>query len=84
MKDKKLKVAVSKRALVQRINRKLAHQDKKLKAGTERTWSTTGDYFIVSLVPSHGNFIVGMNIDIEELGEELGVLQPWEKLEESQ
>ena len=70
------KAKITKHALIQRINRKLAKDGKILKARrSEKVISDLGDYFIVDL---YHNSIKGHHIEIEELGRELEVLKPYE------
>ena len=75
----KPKVAISERALVQRINRKLKPENEQLRASrTPRMESSVGRYYVLDL---RRNFISSQHVDPEALGRELGVLQPWEELE---
>ncbi len=77
-----LKVKITTRALIARINRKLRHEGPMgqiLKsARSERMELDLGSYFIVDV---QGNYIHDHHIDPEKLGRELGILQPWEELE---
>ena len=69
---------VSSRALIQRINRKLRSDDELLKKARPRSgWNELGDYYVVNF---RMNWIAAKDVDIEELGRELGVLQPQERL----
>lgn len=70
-------VPVTKRALIQRINRALAHDDRVLKAGRGRAKEAYGEYFIVD---TRRNQAVEGDVDVEALGRKLNVLQPFEKL----
>jgi hypothetical protein len=79
------KVPVTVRALIQRINRKLAQEDKRLVKTRENALTGNG----VPLVHDLGRYYaidVGRNqmadthVDPEKLGRQLGVMQPWEKL----
>jgi hypothetical protein len=73
-------VPVSMRALIARINRKLAGQDERLKASRgARARVDCGDYYIVDI---RHNALLGRNVDPEALGRELGVLRPWELIVE--
>lgn len=84
--DKK-KVPVSRRALVQRINRKLlanaggdlASAEQVRKTRGYRARQKIGDYYVLDM---RGNFIGAMKIDLENVGRELGVLAAWERLTE--
>jgi hypothetical protein len=79
LKTKKLKVPVTERALVARINRKLAHQGEKLlKSRSQLNHVSPGDYYIVNV---ERNYTAGVPYDVEPLAKELGVLKPWEKAE---
>lgn len=74
-------VPVSKRALIQRINRALKKDDEALKtARGSQTSSTVGDFFIISLDPRMGRSVLHQDVDIERLGRKLGVLKPFEQL----
>jgi hypothetical protein len=73
----KQQVSVSNRALVQRINRKLRPDCEALKKARPRWWNELGDYYIVDY---NRNWIVAKDVDIEDLGRELGVLQPHETM----
>jgi hypothetical protein len=81
----KQKVPVSERALLQRINRKLAPDEQVRKArpfrdGARLVYSSaTGKYFRVDLASGTG---IHPHEDIEALGRKLGVLRAWEELEE--
>jgi len=71
------KASVSTRALVQRINRKLAGQDEMLRTcRMGSNYYQLGRYYVVDL---RRNFIVGKHIELEEFGRELEVLKPWER-----
>lgn len=88
MTPKGQKVPLTERALVQRINRKLAHEGEVLKkcrcavCGNRIDGSAhcnLGPYFIVDLST---NAVTNKEMDdLESLGNELKVIQPWEKLE---
>ena len=78
--SKSSKAAVTMRALVQRINRKLAQNDEgqwpqKVCAFRGRSRENVGQYY---LLDQHRNEIVNSGISPEHLARELGVLQPWE------
>ena len=71
---------VTKKSLIERINRKLRKDDKKLrKCRSARDHSTLGDYFIINL---SGNYIINTWVDLEGLGREIGAMQGWETLVE--
>ena len=78
---------VSERALIARINRKLAKQGEQLRrARATRDGNhlipdnNLGWYFIIDV---NRNFIVHTHIDLELLGRELDALANWEKLDDS-
>jgi hypothetical protein len=76
----KSKAPVSLRALVQRINRKLVHENEQLKATRGDRWRhEQGDYYIVD---HSRRWIVAKHVDVEELGRELGVLAEFEAIRE--
>ncbi len=78
MKSKKQTVPVSERALVQRINRRLAKDGERLKAAAGmRARLELGAYFVMDI--SH-NCVLHKDVDLEELGRELEVLRPYESL----
>jgi hypothetical protein len=71
-------VPVSMRALVQRVNRQLAKKGEQLRAARgEGARQDVGDFFIISVAE---NILVRKEVNLEELGRELGVLQPWESV----
>jgi hypothetical protein len=73
---------VSRRALIQRINRKIAGDWEQLKTNrSERWYQNLGDYYVVNV---ERNFIVETHIDLEDYGRKVGVLKDWEKLEEGE
>ena len=76
------------RALIQRINRKLAADGKQLKATRgESARRNFGDYYVLS---GRNHVVVypivagrsERHLTLEEYGRDLGVLQPWETLAE--
>lgn len=74
------KVPVSERALVQRVNRKLAPEREVVKkARGQRMQMEAGTFYRIDL---QRNFLVESDVDLEALGRDLGVLNPWESLEE--
>ena len=75
-----MKAPVSTRALIQRINRKLATEQQQLKATRGERWRTElGDYYIID---ANHNFVIAQHVDLEKLGRELECLPKWEKLGE--
>jgi hypothetical protein len=76
-------VPVTERALVQRINRKLKADGELLKKCREDSpsYHNLGDWFLIDVTI---NGVIGTDIDIVEKGRELGVLKPWERLQEDE
>jgi hypothetical protein len=73
------KVPVSLRAVIQRVNRKLADEGQmghKLKAARDSRRSA-GDFYVVDIARA---WIVQERVDPETLARELGALQPWEEV----
>lgn len=70
-------VPVSKRALVQRINRKLAAEDKILRASVGAQAADLGAYYTID---TNRNAITGKSIDLETYGRKIGALADFEKL----
>ena len=75
MPTRKKKVPVTKQAVIQRINRRLAHDGEQLKTTRGNRWrSDLGDHFLVALIRG--------DVDLDELARELDALAPWERVEE--
>jgi hypothetical protein len=75
-------VAVTTRALIQRINRRLAKDERLLRtARSLRVEQSVGRYFVVDLAR---NSIVQQRVELETLGRELGVLDKWEKVQDDE
>ena len=74
---KRRKVPVTMRALIQRINRKLAPNQKLKKCRHPSLETTTrpGEFYVVDM---RRNFVIDLDADPEKMGRELGVLEPWE------
>lgn len=72
----KQRIPVTTRALIQRINRKLAADGQKLRATRGQVQSERGDFYRVD---TRRNIVIGYP-DIESLGRELKVLQEYEEL----
>ena len=70
-------VPVTLRALTQRINRKLRHDDQRLRTA-RRGWFSDLDHYYVFDFKHNG--IVKRQVDPEELGRDLGVLKDYELL----
>lgn len=72
------RVPVSIRAVIQRINRKLAPVDEQLKTSrSERFRQELGDFYIVNL---RLNAVTRMGVALEKLGRELDALKEWETI----
>jgi len=73
------KVKITERALYQRISRKLKHDGEQLRtARSQNVELSVGRYFTVNV--AH-NYIDRQHLDLEVLGRNLGVIQPWEQVE---
>jgi hypothetical protein len=73
---------ISLRALIARINRKLAHEEQALKKlRSERWFNDLGNYYVVDL---NRNAIMRTHVDPQELGRDLGVLNKWESVEKGE
>jgi hypothetical protein len=81
MRKKQLFVPVSYRALYQRVDRVLAKKGQRLRVyrGGSKAGEWLGDLFIVD---TNLNVPVEGDVDLEALGKELGVLEPFERFEE--
>jgi hypothetical protein len=76
--------SVSMRALVRPINRELLKDGRKpgygpevLKKARMRDVTNLGDWWILCI---EKNYVAGKFINPEELGRELGILKPWERV----
>jgi hypothetical protein len=72
------KAVVTMRAILQRLNRRLAHDNQVLKAARGRYDSALGPYYAVSL---QTNTITAQHVDPVAWAQEFGLLQPWETVE---
>jgi CRISPR/Cas system-associated protein Csx1 len=68
-----IKILVTRRNLFQRINRALKAKGRRL-----RTHLGKSGFYVVDLKRDR---ILSVNHDLEKLGKELGVLNPWERVE---
>jgi hypothetical protein len=67
---------VTVRAIIERINRKLAREGKRIKTCRNERWrGELGRYYVVHLSQK---FVVQKRVDLEEFGRALGVLSPYE------
>ena len=70
------KMPVTTRAVIQRINRRLKPDLEMLKTTRGNRWrQEVGDYYVIDFTK---NWIIDKHVDPEEMGRELGVLEPWE------
>jgi len=75
---KRKKVKINERALLGRINRALAKEDRKIhKSRNVQGFLDCGHYYITN----KRNLIYEKNIDLEEIGRRLEVLKSYEELE---
>lgn len=72
-------VPISRRALIQRINRALAKEGELLKAcrPNSRAYHELGEFYVVD---TSANAIVGKDVDLESYARELKVLEKFEHL----
>ena len=75
-KQKEDKIPITKRALVQRINRQLRGRNEALRG---KRGVNTGEYYRVNF---GRNTVIEDSVAIEKLGRELGILKPYERLED--
>ncbi len=74
----KTQVSVSKRAICQRINRKLVEKQQVLKATRGlAAKEEVGDYYVID---PYRNVVVLTRVNLQRLALDLGVIEPWEKL----
>lgn len=66
---------VTRRALIQRIQRKLARQARRLKIFHSSRVGALGRYCVINL---RTNTVDAADIDVEDLARALEVLEPWE------
>ena len=73
---KQMKVAVSMRAVIQRLNRKLHADDEMVRASRgARALQELGEFYVVD---TRINGVRCSNVDPEDMARELGVLKAWE------
>jgi hypothetical protein len=74
------KVLLTERAVIQRINRKLASEHQQLKTYRGGRWeSDLGRFYVVDL---NRNAIVAQHVVLDELARELGAIAGYEAIEE--
>lgn len=69
-------VAVSRRALIKRINRTLSKEGKRLRVARAAEVGTLGELFVTDA----SNHVVRRRVDLQKLGRDLGTLKPYEKV----
>jgi len=73
-------VPITRRALITRVNRKLAENDEQLMVTRGDTPKIAiGDFWVRD---NHKNCVIGKHIDLEEFARKIGVLADYEKLED--
>ena len=71
-------IPITKRALLQRVNRALNKEDRQLKKAVgARLQQNVGEYYVVDL---RLNAVAMLDVDPVELARKLEVLQPWERV----
>ncbi len=75
------KIPIAPRALMARINRKLASKNLLLKAARGRVRDNLGAYYVVDT--RTGVVRTDMVADPEKLGRDIGALAPWEVIDKS-
>lgn len=79
-KPNKTGAPVSERALLARVNRRLAGEGRMLKvARGEAARREMGTYFLVDFGE---NAVVNKNVSLAKLGHKMGLLRPWERMVE--
>jgi hypothetical protein len=75
------RLPVSRRALIQRINRLLSKQDERLCVARpdSRLESNVGTYYVINV---YRNAVASVRVDLEGLGRRLKALKDWEVLSE--
>ena len=78
--ETRARVPVGERSLVQRLNRRLAKDHQKLCMSRSRAArSEFGKFYIADTATGE---VTAALLDLQGLGRDLGVLQPWEQLQE--
>lgn len=73
-------VPVTRRAVMQRVNRKLAQKDEALRAWrTSSNEYSAGDLYHLDF---NANAVLDVNVELEPFAREVGALQPWEEMTE--
>jgi hypothetical protein len=74
---KLVKVPLTARAVLQRVNRKLTAEQRQLRAAHGNERNTLGDFYVVDL---RGGGVCDADVDLEKLARKLGVMREWETL----
>ena len=69
---------VTERALIQRINRKLAHKWEKLRTSSKRAFNNLGRFHVID---SYRNSVILTHVKLEDLARDIGVMHPLERME---
>jgi len=82
----KQKVPVAERALIRRVNRKLAEKDQRLCKSRASHDEGRGPVFDHNLgefyiIDTQRNFVHSTHVDLGTLAKEVGALSPWETVE---
>jgi hypothetical protein len=79
MPKKTITLTVSKAALMARINRRLAKDGQRLYVNRGVRWNNDlGNFYVLNLRPQQ---VLSSHDNLEDLGRQMEVLQPFEKLE---
>jgi hypothetical protein len=82
MRKNDVKVPVTKRALLQRVNRKLAAEGRRVKAARgPSAVAEVGAFYLMNGRPGH-EYVFERDVDLEAMARKLGVLGAWEELSE--
>ena len=73
------KVCITRQAVIMRVNRKLAKDNRSLKKNRSKPDNVLGEYFVVDLMR---NAVMSRDVDVEELARKIGALKPYESMEE--
>ena len=76
--ETRLKAPVSERAVLARVNRKLASDGRKVRKVRTATRLTGASYY---LIDERRQFMADSNVNLEKLAKKLGVLEAWEALQ---
>jgi len=68
-------LTLTRRAILARINRALAHDGRQLKTAKGGQSEQVGEFYIVD-----ANKVISTDVDLAAVAEQLGVLRPYERL----